>query len=285
MSLLIIGLSVAMLLFILAAGLTLIFGMLGIVNFAHGAFYMLGAYAGYQSVNLSGSLWPALVVGPVLVGLIGILVERVLLRPLYRRAHTYQLLITFGVILVIEEAVSLTFGTAFRAVDTPAMLTGYVEAFGSRLPNYRLFVIFVGIVVAAALFAAVERTRIGVVVRAVTSNETMARCLGIDVEAVRTRVFGIGCVLAGLAGVVAAPLTSVEPHMGLPIIIDSFIVVVVGGFGNIRGAVAAACLLGLVRALGQEYVPDLIVIVTYALLLAVLLFRPEGLFSRRSRAA
>lgn len=285
MSTIIIGLSISMLLFLLAAGLTIIFGMLGVVNFAHGALYMLGAYTGYQIVQWTGSFWVALLVGPILVAMVGGLIERFTLRPLYERDHAYQLLMTFGCVLVIEEAVRLIWGVNFMAVNTPDLLSGTVQIFGSTITVYRMFIIGFGVALSLAMFVIIERTSIGMMVRATSSNSDMAACLGIDVVRLRTLVFMAGTFLAALGGTIAAPLLPLKLGMGYTIIIDCFIIIIIGGLGNIRGAIIASLLVGITRALGQQFAADLISLLTYALLILTLVVRPEGLFNRKGREA
>lgn len=285
MSTIIIGLSVSMLLFLLAAGLTIIFGMLGVVNFAHGALYMLGAYTGYQMVHWTGSFWLALLTAPILVALVGGMIERFTLRPLYDRDHAYQLLMTFGWVLVIEEAVRLIWGVNFMAVNTPELLSGTVQMFGSTITIYRLFIIGFGLALSLAMFVVIERTSIGMMVRATSSNSDMAACLGIDVVRVRTLVFMAGTFLAALGGTIAAPLLPLKLGMGYTIIIDCFIIIIIGGLGNIRGAIIASLLVGMTRAFGQQFAADLIGLLTYALLILTLVVRPEGLFNRKGREA
>lgn len=285
MSLVLIGLSIGMLLFLLAAGLTLIFGMLGVINFAHGSLYMLGAYTAYQIVQWTGSFWLALALSPIVVGVLGGLMERITLRPLYGREHAYQLLLTFGCILVLEEVIRLVWGVNFKALNAPALFAGTTEIFGSTVTNYRLFIIGFGSLVSLGLFLVLERTRIGVVVRAASDNSAMVSCLGIDVGRVRTGVFMGGTALAAVGGTVAGPLLPLKLGMGFNIIIDCFIVVVIGGLGNIRGAIMGSLLVGMTRALGQQFAADWINALTYALLLLTLTVRPEGLFNRRGRQA
>lgn len=285
MSTLLIGLSIGMLLFILAAGLTLIFGMMGIINFAHGALYMLGAYVAYQVVRSGGSFWLALLVSPLVLAVVGALMERLTLRPLYDRAHEFQLLATFGAILVLEEAVRVLWGLDFKRMVAPAGLDGAVTLFGSQVSLYRLFVIGFGLAVSLALFLVLERSPLGTAVRACQANGGMAACVGIDVGRVRTAVFAIGAALAGVGGTIAGPLLPIQLQMGFTIIIDCFVVVIIGGLGNIRGAVLGALLVGMTRAYGQAYAPDWIDVATYTLLIATLLLRPQGLFNQRERLA
>jgi branched-chain amino acid transport system permease protein len=274
-----IGLSIAMLLFLLAAGLTLVFGMLGVINFAHGAIYMLGAFGAFEVYRITGSFWLALVVAPIAVALIGAAMEMILLRPLYDRDHVEQLLMTFGAILVIEEGVRMVWGLGYRDLPLPAELQGSMSVLGDDVAVYRLFLLAAGTVVGAGLFLLIEKTRLGMVLRAAMSYPTMVRALGIRIDRVRTIVFAVGAALAALAGAIAAPIVPIQVGMSFTIIVDCFVVVILGGLGNIRGAIAAAILLGLVQAFGQHYFPAWIEVATYLVLIGVLLVRPQGLFS------
>lgn len=285
MSVVLIGLSIGMLLFLLTAGLTLVFGLLGVVNFAHGSLYMLGAYVAFQLVAWTGNFWLALLISPLAVGLIGGLLERFTLRPLYGREPAYQLLLTFGYILVIEEFIRMVWGVNFKSISPPAAFAGTTEIFGSTMTDYRLFIIGFGAILSVLLFYVIERTRIGIVVRAASVNSAMVSCLGIDVGKVRTGVFVAGTMLAAISGVVAGPLLPLKLGMSFTIIIDCFIVVVIGGLGNIRGAILGAMLIGMTRAVGQQFAADWIFLLTYALLIITLIFRPEGLFNVRGRQA
>ncbi|MBA3995605.1 MAG: branched-chain amino acid ABC transporter permease [Candidatus Accumulibacter sp.] len=285
MSTLIIGLSLGMLLFLLASGLTLIFGMLGVINFAHGALYMLGAYIAFDIGRHTGSFVAGLIGATVLVALAGALIERLALRPLYDRPHFYQLILTFGVILVISEVVKVVWGLGYQESTMPPALAGTVDMFGSTIPVYRLFVIGFGALVSGGLFLLIEKSTFGMLVRAASSDGEMVRLLGLPVASVRMAVFALGSGLAGLAGAIAAPLFPIELGMATNTIIDCFIVVILGGLGNIRGAVAASLLIGLVRAIGYSYMPSWVDILTFSLLIATLLTRPQGLFFRATRSA
>lgn len=285
MTIAVIGLSLAASLFLLSAGLTLIFGMLGVINFAHGSFYMLGAYLGFQVIEASGNFWIALVAAPLAGALIGAVVERLALRPIYGREHYAQMLLTFGLILVLEEAVRAIWGLDYKEVSVPALLAPPTHLFGATVSTYRLFLVGFGTAVAAALFVALEKTRIGVIVRAASTDPEMVRGLGLDVDRVRTFVFAFGTGMAALAGAVTAPLFPVELGMGFSVIIDCFVVIIIGGLGSIKGAVAASLLLGLVRAVGYTAAPEWVDFASYSLLILVLLTRPQGLFGRESRLA
>ncbi|MEO6626108.1 MAG: branched-chain amino acid ABC transporter permease [Burkholderiaceae bacterium] len=280
MSVFVIGLSIGMLLFLLAAGLTLIFGMLGVINFAHGALYMLGAYLAYQIVAWGGSFWLALLLSPLLVAALSAAMELVAMRRVYTRDHFYQVLLTFGAILVIDEGVRTLWGLQPKLLTAPPGLGASVQMFGSEVSAYRLFIIAFGTAISAALFFLLERSRHGMVIRACSKDSDMAACLGINVPRVRTAVFALGAGLAALGGVVSGPMFPVDTNMGFLVIINCFIVVVVGGLGNIKGSLAGALLIGLVQAYGQRYLPDLIGVLTYVLFIVVLLTRPQGLFSR-----
>ncbi|MGS1106976.1 branched-chain amino acid ABC transporter permease [Achromobacter anxifer] len=285
MSTVIIGLSLGMLLFLLASGLTLIFGMLGVINFAHGALYMLGAYLAFDIQLRTGSFMAGLAVATVGVGLVGVAMERLALRPLYNRPHFYQLILTFGFILVISEAVKFVWGLGYQETPMPALLAGTVELAGSTIPVYRLFVIVFGLLVSAALFFVLEKSTFGMLVRAASSDGEMVRILGLPAATIRSAVFGVGAGLAGLAGAISAPLFPIELGMATNTIIDCFIVVILGGLGNIRGVVAASLLIGMVRAVGYTFMPSWVDILTFAMLIATLLTRPQGLFSRQARLA
>lgn len=284
MSTVVIGLSIGMLLFLLAAGLTLIFGMLRIINFAHGALYMLGAYLAFQ-IALWLGFWWALVLVPVLLALVGVLIERLTLKPIYSAPHEFQLLITFGLILVLEEVVRATWGLSGKAIAVPVWLSGSVSLFDTDVSRYRLFVIFIGAVTMAVLLLGIERSRIGLVIRSCSTHPLMAATLGVRVDRVRTAVFAVGAALAGLGGAMAGPMLPIQLQMGGTIILDCFIVVIIGGLGNIRGAVVGALLIGMTRAFGQQYLPEWIDTLTYAVLIATLLLRPQGLFSKKERLA
>ena len=285
MSVVLIGLSIGMLLFLLAAGLTLVFGLLGVVNFAHGSLYMLGAYVAFQLVAWTGNFWLALVIAPIVVGMVGGVLEYFTLRPLYGRDPAYQLLLTFGYILLIEEFIRMVWGVNFKSISPPQAFAGTTELFGSTVIDYRLFIIGFGAILSVTLFYVIERTRIGIVVRAASVNSAMVSCLGIDVGKVRTGVFVAGTMLAAISGVVAGPLLPLKLGMSFSIIIDCFIVVVIGGLGNIRGAILGAMLIGMARAVGQQFAADWIFLLTYALLIVTLIFRPEGLFNVKGRQA
>lgn len=283
MSVVVIGLSIGMLLFLLAVGLTLIFGMLGVINFAHGALYMLGAYLAYQTVQLTGSFWLALLVSPLIVAVLAAAMEMIAIRRVYTRDHFYQVLLTFGLILVIDELVRSIWGLQAKLLAAPPGLGSSVDVLGSDVSAYRLFIIGFGVVVSLVFFFVLERSKFGMIVRGCNNDSEMAACLGVNVARVRTWIFAIGAGMAALGGVVAGPLYPVDTNMGFAVIIDCFMVVVIGGMGNIRGSLAGALLIGMIRAVGQRYMPELIGVLTYLLFIGVLLATPQGLFSRKVR--
>jgi branched-subunit amino acid ABC-type transport system permease component len=272
------ALTLAGLLFLVSAGLSLVFGILRVVNFAHGVFYMLGAYLGFTTVALSGAFWPALVMVPLVVGTLGALIESSTLRFIYRRPPIYQLLLTFGLALILEEGIRIVYGPTAKGIDPPAALEGAIRLGSLQYPRYRLFVVALGLVVAAAVWLFLRRTRAGLVIRAVAQNSEMADCLGADVARVRTLVFGAACALAGLGGVAAAPMTTAYLGMGIGVIVDAFVVVVIGGLGSIGGSLAGSLIVGAAQTWGAFYLPETAMVIMYAVMGAILIFRPWGLF-------
>jgi branched-chain amino acid transport system permease protein len=270
--------GLAALLFLVSVGLSLVFGILRVVNFAHGIFYMLGAYLCFTTVMLSGSFWLSLLVAPLAVGIFGALLESSTLRFIYRRPPIYQLLLTFGLALMLEQGVRLAYGPTAKPVDPPSSLQGTVVLAGLPYPRYRLFLVLLGVAVGLVLWLFLKRTRAGLVIRAVAQNSEMASCLGADVRRVRTLVFGVACALAGLGGVAAAPMTSAYLGMGISVIVDAFVVVVVGGLGSIGGSMAGSLIVGAAQTWGGFYLPETAMVIMYAVMGAILIFRPTGLF-------
>ncbi len=266
------------LLFLVSVGLSLVFGILRVVNFAHGMFYMLGAYLGFTLAARSGSFWLALVLAPPLVGVLGAAVEASTLRFIYRRPPIYQVLLTFGLSLMLEECVRIVWGTTALSVEPPARLAGSVAVMGTVYPAYRLFLLVLGVLVGAALWLFLKRTRAGLVIRAAAQNAEMAGCLGTDVRRVRTGVFGLACALAGLGGVVAAPMLSAYLGMGIGVIVEAFVVVVIGGLGSIGGSMVGSLIVGAAQTWGGFFVSEIAMAIMYAVMAAILIFRPWGLF-------
>ncbi len=274
------GLALGAIYVLLALGMSLLFGMLTVVNFAHGAFYMLGAYAGIAIIGLGGNFWACLILAPVAVGVLGLAVERWLIRPLYGRGIDYPLLLTFGIAYILVELVRILFGTQGLPLDTPDMLTGAVDIGIGYFPLYRLFVIGVTAVVLLGLFLFLERTPYGLIIRAGARDPQIVRILGIDVGRVWLVVFGIGTGLAALAGLLAAPLQGATPEMGGPVLVEAFVVTVVGGMGSLLGAVLAGLLVGVVVSMTALFAPEMAQVAMFALMAVVLLVRPQGFFGR-----
>ena len=272
------ALALAALLFLVSAGLSLVFGILRVVNFAHGVFYMLGAYFAFTAVTVSGQFWLSLLLVPPVVGIVGALLEASTLRFIYRRPPIYQLLLTFGLALILEESVHVLYGPTAKGVDPPALLQGSVQVLGAAYPRYRLFLVVLGVAVGVAVWLFLTRTRAGLVVRAVAQNSEMADCLGADVPRVRTLVFGAACALAGLGGAAAAPMTTAYLGMGVGVIVDAFVVVVIGGLGSFGGSMAGSLIVGAAQTWGAFYLPETAMVIIYAVMGALLIFRPWGLF-------
>ena len=272
------GLVLGMIYVLLAIGLSLIFGLMTVVNFSHGALYMLGAYVGFTLLRLTGSFSVALVMAPLLVGALGLLVERFLIRPLYGRSPDDPLLLTFGLSLVIVETARLIWGKIGLTLDPPRALAGAVNLGFTYFPTYRLFVIGITALVLVALWLFLEKTNVGLVIRAGSRDPLMVRALGFDVGRIWFLVFGIGAGLAGLAGILAGPMRGAYAEMGVTIIIESFVVVVVGGMGSLLGAVVSGLLIGQIVSLTTFFAPKLAEIVVFAFMAVVLLLRPSGLF-------
>ncbi|MBI5580650.1 MAG: branched-chain amino acid ABC transporter permease [Deltaproteobacteria bacterium] len=272
------GLSWGMLLFLISIGLTTIFGVMGVLNFAHGSLFMLGAYLCMQFVRWVGSFWIGLLLGPPIVAVLSILLERFLLRPLYSRDVSFQLLLTFGVMLFLDDGVRLIWGAAYHVVNPPQILAGVIQLFSQSYPVYRLFLVILGPLVGIALWAFFSFTRWGKILRAAAMDRQMAEIVGVRVPMMYTAVFGFGAWLAALGGALAAPHQSVGPAMGERIIIESFIVVVIGGMGSFPGAFAGALILGMLNSFGTTFLPDVQMALPYILLAVILLTRPRGLF-------
>ena len=290
------GVQLGLLLFLIAAGLTLVFGVMDFINLAHGVQYMLGAYLAVAAMALTGSFWLGVGLAVLTAGLVGLALEWLVFRHLYGRDHLDQVLATFGVILFLNESVRVIWGSAPLQLATPALLSGSFPVMpGLMYPVYRVALILAGLLVAALLALVIHTTRTGMRIRAGASNPTMISALGVDIGRLFRQVFGAGAMLAGFAGALAAPLVSVEPGMGDNLLILAFVVIVIGGIGSIRGAFVAAILVGLVDTLGRGLVTDaaglllqgtaaarvgpaLASMLIYVVMAAVLAVRPAGLF-------
>ena len=275
------GLQYGLLLFLISSGLTLVFGVMGVINLAHGSLFMIGAYLAYVVAGATGSLWLALPVALLGGAAFGALLERGLFRRFYQRNHLDQVLLTFALILLFEEARSMLLGNDFHSVPVPAALDFSVPVAGDfSYSAYRLAVLCICVAVAALMFLGLERTRLGSAVRAAAEKPEMVELLGLDARRIHMLVFALGTALAMLAGALSAPLQSVYPNMGDGFLIISFVVVVVGGVGSVAGAFWGALVIGLVDTLGKAYLPEVAGLAVYVLMAAVLLVRPAGLFAR-----
>ena len=296
------GLQYGVMLFLMAAGLTLVFGIMNLVNLAHGSLYMVGAYLATAFAAWSGSFVHGAALALPATLLVGIVVEVVALRTLYERDHLDQVLATFGLILFFNELIAIIWGRAAIYTSVPPFLGGHIRVLpGVPYPAYRAGILLVGVAVAVLLWVLVTRTRLGMRIRAGASNRTMVSALGVNIRLLYTLVFGLGAALAGLAGAMAGPIYSVQPGMGEAILIQVFVVIVIGGIGSIRGAMVGAIVVGMVDTLGRAFLkpmlatvisppaadkagPALASMLIYLLMAAVLFFRPEGLFPARGRS-
>jgi branched-chain amino acid transport system permease protein len=268
-----------LLLFMLAAGLTLIFGIMGVVNLAHGSFYMLGAYLAWALVAKTGSLTLAIGLGVLLSAAFGLALEWLLFRHFYHRSHLDQVLLTFGLIYIFEELRSILWGDDVHGIQVPTALSASIPLTDNlSYPVYRLFMSGLCLALALGLYLLISKTRLGMKIRAGAFNHAMAEALGVNVKLIHAVVFAMGVTLAATAGMIAAPVSSVYPGMGSPVLIMCFVVVVIGGIGSVRGALIAALLVGLVDTFGKVLLPQISGMLVYMLMAAVLLWKPEGLF-------
>jgi branched-chain amino acid transport system permease protein len=270
-----------LLLFLVASGLTLVFGIMGIINLAHGSFYMLGAYAAFVLAGFTGNLFVAMVLGIILTVILGGLLERFIISRLYARDHLEQVLLTYGLILIFEQLRSIFVGNDVHGINIPAWLNHSVQLTETlRYPVYRLFMSAVCLALAGGLYYLIAHTKLGMTIRAGAENRGMVAALGIDIKTVFRAVFALGVALAAFAGMLAAPVSSVAPNMGNQVLIISFVVVVIGGVGSVSGALIASLLIGVVESFGSILLPEFSGALVYALMAAVLLWRPNGLMGK-----
>jgi len=274
------GLSWGMLLFLIAVGLSTVFGVMGVLNFAHGSLFMLGAYLCMQTMQYFDSFWIGLLVGPLCAVAVGVVVEKFFLKRVYGRDVSYQLLLTFAFLLILDDAVRMIWGSGYHVVEPPAILNGIMSIVGQDYPVYRIFLICIGPVVGGLLWSFFRFTKWGKIIRAASFDNIMAEGVGINVPLIYTAVFALGTWLAALGGALAAPQQSLIPSMGEKIIIESFIVVVVGGMGSFPGAFVGALLIGLLESFGTVFAGRMQMAIPYILLAVVLLFKPNGLFRK-----
>jgi branched-chain amino acid transport system permease protein len=275
------GLAYGMLLFLVASGLTMVFGMMGILNLAHASFFMLSSYFSYQVLRATGNFWLALLVAPVAAALVGVLCERLLLRKVHAFGHIGELILTVGISLVIMEGVKVFWGTESLSIRVPPILEGRLALGGLDYPIYRLFVIGLALVVLGILAVLLYRTRLGVVVRAAVSDADMVNALGVNVPVLFMFVFGAGTWLAGVAGVVIAPILTVFPGLADQMGMDAFVVVVTGGLGSLWGAFLISLILGELNSYGVQFVSQLAPVLMFVFMAIVLTFKPMGLFGER----
>lgn len=274
------GLQYGLLLFLIASGLTLIFGIMGIINLAHGAMYMIGAYLAYDLTLRTGNFWLAMALAIPIAIVLGLIIERLFLDTLYRRDHLYQVLLTFGLILVLNETQRMIWGSDVHSVAAPELLSGSIQLTDNlRYPVYRLFVAGVCLALAGAIYWVIRHTRLGIVIRAGAVNRDMVEGLGIDIRTLFTLIFSIGVALAAFAGMLSAPISSIYPGMGDSVLITCFVVVVIGGIGSIKGAFWGALLIGQAATFGPVLIPSLASVIVYLIMAAVLLVKPRGLFA------
>lgn len=274
------GISLGSIYALLALGLCLIFGMLNVVNFAHGAFFMVGAFLGVYFLGITGNFWLSLVITPLLTGCIGLVTERFLVRPLYGRGIDYPLLLTFGLSYVLIEAMRVTFGIEGLPSITPEGLGGAMNIGFGYFPKYRIFLIGATALILFAVWFFIQKTKYGLIIKAGAADQEIVKVLGIDIAKVWLFVFALGCAIAGLSGILASPTRSVNPEMGIPILAESFVVTVVGGMGSPVGAVVAGLLVGIVYSMTSLFFPDFAELSIFALMAVVLIIRTQGLFGK-----
>jgi len=278
------GLSVAMLLFLISSGLTLIFGVVNVLNFAHGSFYLLGTYFAYQLMQLFNNFWVGLLVGAIGAGIVGMVIEILFLRRIYGRAQegAFQLLMTFAFILILDDVVKFIWGPEYKTIPKPDSLMGSFNMGSVMVPTYNVFIIVVGLLVVLFAWYFLTKTDTGKTVRASSLDRVMLGLLGTNVPMIMTLVFGVATAMGGLAGVLAAPLRTVTPGAGVEFIIDSMIVVVIGGFGNFWGALLGALIIGEVLSFGILWMPELATVLTFIVMIIVLIVKPEGLLAKKA---
>jgi branched-chain amino acid transport system permease protein len=274
-------LAYAGLLFLVSSGLTLVFGMMNVLNFAHASFYMLGAYLAYSIMKYSGSFWLALVVSPLVMLVLGALVQKFLLRRVHAKGHVYELLLTFGLAYVIQEAVKFIWGTMPKAMTVSGFLADSVTLMGTTYPVYRLVIFAMSLLVGLLMALVLYRTRVGIIVRAAVDDSEMVGALGINVPFYFMGVYAVGAALSAFAGVVAGPLLSVFPGMAESILVDAFVVIVVGGMGSLGGAVLASLIIGELQSFGVLWFPDFSLVLIYLLMALVLVLKPDGLLGEK----
>jgi len=275
------GLVYAGLLFLVSSGLTLVFGMMNVLNFAHASFYMLAAYFSYSLLRWTGNFWLCLLVCPFLLFVIGALIERFLLRRVHVFGHVHELLLTFGIAFIISEVVKWVWGTAPLPIQIGGFLDGNVTVFGVIYPNYRFFVLFCSILIGLLMSFLLLKTRMGITVRSAVNDSEMVNALGVNTPRVFMFVFALGAALSGLAGVISGPLLSINTGMATAILVDAFVVIVIGGVGSLIGAMVASLMIGQIQSFGALLFPKISLALIYLLMAIVLIAKPSGLFGEK----
>ncbi|NNF99901.1 MAG: branched-chain amino acid ABC transporter permease [Desulfobacteraceae bacterium] len=262
---------------IVATGLNIIYGLSRVMNLAHGSLYAIGAYAGYTLTTIGFNYFAAIVIAPVLVAAVGLLLERTIISPMRKRSMVYTLILTYGLMFFLDGLIKQSWGNEPRFVELPAMIKSTIPILGSHYPVFRLVTLFIIAGVMTGLMLFLNKTKIGIILRAASTIPEMVSCLGINMKHVHIGAFVLGCALAGIAGTIAGPLTTIDPLMGHEMLISSFVVIVIGGLGSLRGAVFAALLIGAVQTLAEFFITDLAMVIVYMLMAVILAFMPRGL--------
>ena len=262
---------------IVAIGLKIIYGLSRVMNLAHGSLYAVGAYAGYSIVALGFNYFAAILIAPILVAAVGLVLERTIIAPMRKRSMVYTLILTYGLMFFLDGLIKYTWGNEPRFIELPAVIQATVPILGTQYPVFRLVMLVITAVVMAGLMLFLNKTKIGIILRASSTIPEMVSCLGVNMKYVHIGAFVLGCVLAGIAGTIAGPLTTIDPLMGHEMLISSFVVIVIGGLGSLRGAVIAALLVGAVQTLAEFFITDLAMVIVYMLMALILAFMPRGL--------
>jgi branched-chain amino acid transport system permease protein len=262
---------------IVAIGLNIIYGLSRVMNLAHGSLYAVGAYAGYSIVAIGFNYFAAILLAPVLVGAVGLVLERTIIAPMRKRSMIYTLILTYGLMFFLDGMIKYTWGNEPRFIELPAIIQSTVPILGTQYPVFRLVMLLITAAVMTGLMLFLNKTKIGIILRASSTIPEMVSCLGVNMKYVHIGAFVLGCVLAGIAGTIAGPLTTIDPLMGHEMLISSFVVIVIGGLGSLRGAVIAALLVGAVQTLAEFFITDLAMVIVYMLMALILAFMPRGL--------
>jgi len=262
---------------IVAIGLNIIYGLSRVMNLAHGSLYAIGAYAGYTLVSSGLNFFAALIIAPVLVGVLGLILERTVIAPMRQRSMLYTLILTYGLMFFLDGLIKYIWGNEPRFIELPTFMKQTVPILGSHYPVFRLVTLFITAAVMGGLMMFMSKTKIGVILRAASTIPEMVSCLGVNMKYVHVGAFTLGCMLAGIAGVIAGPLYTIDPIMGHEMLISSFVVIVIGGLGSLRGAVIAALLIGAVQTLAEFFITDLAMVIVYMLMAVILALKPRGI--------